>query len=174
MGSRGNVGCFGAVALLIVVSMIISLIIFLVGVAAALAGLAAAGWLIASAVGDLGRRRRLTAGSDPLQASGARAQEIAAASHIDSREALSATLASWHHLTVTRAIGSPLQDSFDRLEQRALADPAFQDLLLRAETMHAESVLATPSTAPDLARQTVEMDQLTAELRQSVHRMTRE
>ena len=47
MGSRGNVGCFGAVALLIVVSMIISLIIFLVGVAAALAGLAAAGWLIA-------------------------------------------------------------------------------------------------------------------------------
>lgn len=173
MGSRGNVGCVGAVALLIVVSMIISLIIFLVGIAAALAGLAAAGWLIHSAVGDLGRRRRLTEGSDPLQSCGVRAQEIAVASHIDSREALSATLASWHHLTVTRAIGTPLQGGFDRLERRALSDPVFQDLLLRAETTHAESVLATPSTASVLARQTVEMDQLTADLRESVHRMSR-
>ena len=173
MGSRGNIGCFGAVALLIVVSMLISLIIFLVGVAAAVAGLAGAGWLLYSAAGDLGRRRRLTSGSDPLQASGARAQEIASAAHSESQEALSATLASWHHLTVTRAIGTPLQGGFDRLERQALADPAFQDLLLRAETMHAESILARPATAPELARQTVEMDQLTAELRQSVHRMTR-
>ena len=173
MGSRGNIGCFGVVGLLIVVSMIISLIVFLVGTAAALAGLAGAGWLLWSAFSDLGRRGRLTTGSDPLQASGARAQEIASASHTESREALSATLASWHHLTVTRAIGTPLQGGFDRLEQRALADPMFQDLLLRAETTHAESVLATPSTAPDLARQTVQMDQLTAELREAVHRMSR-
>lgn len=173
MGSRGNIGCFGAVALLVVVSMVISLIIFLVGVAAAVAGLVGAGWLLFSATADLGRRRRLTEGSDPLQASGARAHEIASSSHVDSREALSATLSSWHHLTVTRAIGTPLQGSFDRLERQALADPVFQDLLLRAETTHAESVIAVPSTAPDLARQTVEMDLLTAELRQAVHRMGR-
>lgn len=171
MGSKGNVGCVGVVGLLVVVSMIISLIVFLVGVAAALAGLAAAGWLIVSAVSDLGRRRKLTQGADPLQASGARAHEIAAASHAESREALSATLSQWHHLTVTRAIGTPLQASYDRLEQRSLADPVFQDLLLRAETAHSESVLATPATAADLARQTVEMDQLTAELRRAVHRM---
>lgn len=173
MGSRGGVGCFGAVALLVVVSMIISLIVFLVGIAAVVAGLAGAGWLLYSAATDLGRRRRLTEGSDPLQASGVRAHEIASASHLESREVLSATLASWHHLTVTRAIGTPLQGTFDRLEQRALTDPVFQDLLLRAETAHSESVLATPSTASDLARQTVEMDQLTAELRESVHRMGR-
>lgn len=173
MGSRGNAGCVGAVALLVVVSMIISLIIFLVGIAAAVAGLAGAGWLIASAVGDLGRRRRLSEDSDPLQATSARAHEVAAASHAESREALSATLASWHDLTVTRAIGTALQGSFDNLERRALADPVFQDLLLRAETAHAESVMAVPLTAPDLARQTVEMDQLTAELRESVHRLGR-
>lgn len=173
MGSKGNVGCVGVVGLLVVVSMIISLIVFLVGVAAALAGLAAAGWLIISAVSDLGRRRKLTQGTDPLQSTGARALEIAVASHTGSREALSATLADWHQLTVTRAIGTPLQASFDRLEQRSLADPVFQDLLLRAETAHSESVLATPSTAADLARQTVEMDQLTSELRHSVHRMSR-
>ncbi len=173
MGSKGNVGCFGAVALLVVVSMLISLIVFLVGVAAALAGLAAAGWLIVSAVSDLGRRRKLTQGTDPLQSTGARAHEIAAASHTEAREVLSATLAEWHQLTVTRAIGTPLQVSFDRIEQRALADPVFQDLLLRAETAHAEAVLAVPTTAADLTRQTVAMDQLTAELRHAVHRLSR-
>lgn len=173
MGSKGNIGCFGVVGLLIVVSMIISLIVFLVGLAAAVAGLAGAGWLLWSAISDLGRRRRLSTGSDPLQASGARAHEAAATSHTDAREALSATLASWHHLTLTRAIGTPLQGSFDRLERHALADPVFQELLLRAETTHAESVIAAPTTAPDLARQTVEMDQLTAELREGVHRLGR-
>ena len=173
MGSRGNIGCFGVVGLLIVVSMVISLIVFLVGTAAALAGLAGAGWLLWSAISDLGRRRRLSTGSDPLQASGERAHEVAAASHTEAREALSATVSSWHHLTVTRAIGTPLQGRFDQLERQALADPVFQELLLRAETTHAESVIAAPSTAPDLARQTVEMDQLTAEIRGAVHRMGR-
>lgn len=173
MGSRGSIGCFGVVGLLIVVSMIISLIVFLVGTAAALAGLAGAGWLLWSAFSDLSRRSRLGSGSDPLQASGARAHDIAAASHTEAREALSSTLDSWHQLTVTRAIGTPLQGRFDRLEHQALADPAFQDLLLRAETTHAESVIATPTTAPELARQTVEMDQLTVEIREAVHRMGR-
>lgn len=171
MGSRGNVGCIGAVAMLFVVSMIISLIVFLVGLAAAVAGLAGAGWLLYSAVTDLGRRRRLTAGSDPLQASGDRAAEVAAASHTESRQALSDSLSAWHHLSVTRAIGTPLQGSFDRLESRAFADPAFQDLLLRAEIAHARSIHDLPATAPDLARQMIEMDGLTAELRAAVHRM---
>ena len=173
MGSKGNIGCFGVVGLLIVVSMVISLIVFLVGTAAALAGLAGAGWLLWSAFSDLGRRRRLSTGADAVQASGARAHEVAVASHAEAREALSGTLASWHHLTVTRAIGTPLQGSYDRLERQALGDPVFQELLLRAETTHAKSVIAAPSTAPDLARQTVEMDQLTAEVREAVHRMGR-
>lgn len=171
MGSRGNAGCIGAVAMLVVVSMIISLIVFLVGVAAVVAGLAGAGWLLYSAVTDLGRRWRLTEGSDPLQASGDRAAEVAAASHAESRQALSDSLSAWHHLSVTRAIGTPLQGSFDRLESRAFADPAFQDLLLRAETAHALSVHELPVTAPGLASQTVEMDELTAELRAAAHRM---
>ena len=173
MGSRGNVGCFGAIALFVVVSMLISLIVFLVGLAAAVAGLVGGGWLLWSAITDLTRRRQLSEGADPLQASGDRAHEIAAASHTEAREALSATLSSWHHLTLTRAIGTPLQASFDSLEQRALADPVFQDLLLRAETEHAHSVIGIPTAAPDLARQTVEMDQITAELREAVHRMGR-
>ena len=173
MGSRGNVGCFGAIALFVVVSMLISLIIFLVGLAAAVAGLVGGGWLLWSAITDLTKRRQLSEGADPLQASGDRAHEIAAASHSQAREVLSDTLSGWHHLTVTRAIGTPLQSSFDGLERRALADPVFQDLLLRAETAHARSVIDVPTTAPDLARQTVEMDQITAEIREAVHRMSR-
>ena len=173
MSSKGNVGCLGVIGLLIVVSMIISLIVFLVGVAAALAGLAAGGWLLYSAFTDLSNRSRLSSGADPRAATGTRAHQIAAASHAEAREALSSTRASWQHLTVTRAIGTPLQGRFDQLEAQALRDPAFQDLLLRAETTHAESVLATPSTARDLARQTVDMDQLTAEVREAVHRMSR-
>lgn len=174
MNSKGSIGCFGVVGLLIVVSMIISLIVFLVGLAAAVAGLVGAGWLVWSAASDLTRRRQLTQGADPLQATGARAHELASASHAEAREALSTTLSSWQHLTVTRAIGTPLQGAFDRLERRAVTDPAFQDLVLRAETMHAESIVAVPSTASDLARQTIEMDQLTAELRMAVHRLSRE
>ena len=173
MSSKGNVGCLGIIGLLIVVSMIISLIVFLVGVAAALAGLAAGGWLLYSAFTDLSTRSRLSSGADPRAVTGARAHEIAAASHADSRDALSGTLESWQHLTVTRAIGTPLEGRFDQLEAQALRDPVFQDLLLRAETAHAESVLATPDSARDLARQTIDMDQLTAELRESIHRMSR-
>lgn len=171
MGSKGNVGCFGAVAMLVVVSMIISFIVFLLGVAAVLAAFGTAGWLLYSAATDLWRRGRLGDGSDPLQAIGTRAHEIAASSHLASAEALSSTLADWHHLSLTRAIGTPLQSSFDRLEARAFADPRFQDLVLRAESVHARSVIDPPSTAEDLAHRTIEMDQLTAELRASVHRM---
>ena len=171
MGSRGGVGCVGAVGLLIVVSMIISLIVFLVGVAAVVAGLGAAGWLLSSAVADLRRRARLTQGTEPLQASGTRAQRIAAGSYSAAQEALASTLAAWRYLSVTRAIGTPLQESFDRLERRAVHDVAFQDLLLRAETEHARSVIDRPVTVADLTRQTVDLDRLNSELRRSVHRM---
>lgn len=172
MGSRGSIGCFGVVGLLIVVSMIISLIVFLVGVAAAVAGLGAAGWLTASAVTDLGRRRRLADGTDPLLQVGARAHEIAAPAHLAAHEALSSTLSAWHHLNVTRGIGTPLQNSFDQLERRALRDAGFQDLLLRAETAHSRSLIDTPTSVADLARQTVELDQLNADLRQAVHELS--
>ena len=172
MGSRGNIGCFGVGGLLIVVSMLISLIVFLVGVAAVVAGLGAAGWLIASAVSDLGRRRRLADGTDPLLQVGNRAHEIAAPDHLAAHEALSATLSSWHHLTVTRGIGTPLQDSFAGLERRAVRDAGFQDLLLRAETAHSRSLLDVPDSAADLARRTVELDQLNADLRHAVHELS--
>lgn len=171
MGSKGNAGCVGVIGLLVVVSMIISLIVFLVGVAAAVAGLAAAGWLIASAVSDLGRRSSLKNGTDPLLQVGARALEIAGPAHQEAHEALSATLSSWHRLTLTRGIGTDLQDTYDLLEQRAASTPEFQDLLLRAETAHSSSLLDVPSTVPDLARRTVELDQLTSDLRHAVHAM---
>lgn len=173
MGSRGNVGCFGAVAMLVVVSMVISFIVFLLGVAAVLAAFGTAGWLLYSAVTDLWRRGRLGEGTDPLQAVGVRAQEIAESSHAAAVDALSSTLADWHHLTLTRAIGTPLQPSFDRLEARAFADARFQDRVLDAETVHAQSIIDPPTTAEHLARRTVELDQLTAELRESIHRMGR-
>ncbi|HHX84378.1 MAG TPA: hypothetical protein GX694_03425 [Actinomycetales bacterium] len=170
MGSRGSIGCFGVVGLMIVVSMIISLIVFLVGLAIVVAGLGAAGWLIYSAVADLQRRNRLAAGTEPLQVTGARAHAIAARSHDAARDALSSTLSAWQHLSVTRAIGTPLQDSYDRLEQRTVLDLGFQDLVLQAESAHTRAVLEPPTTAADLARATIELDQLTADLREALFR----
>lgn len=172
MGSRGGAGCFGVVGLLIVVSMIISLIVFLVGVAAAVVGLGAAGWLFASAMTDLGRRRDLADGTDPLLQVGTRAHEIAAPAHLAAHEALSTTLSAWHHLNVTRGIGTPLQSSFDQLERRTLQDAGFQDLLLRAETAHSRSLFDTPTSVADLARETVELDQLNSDLRHELHELS--
>lgn len=173
MGSKGNIGCLGVVGLLIVVSMIISFILFLLGVAAVVAGLGAAGWLISSAVSNLRHRSRLGAGSEPLQITGNRARAIADGSHTAARGALSSTLADWHHFTVTRGIGTPLQNSYDQLERLLAVDLEFQDSALRAETAYSRSLTDSPDSATGIARSIIELDQANAEFRQSLHRSTR-
>lgn len=173
MGSKGNVGCLGVVGLLIVVSMIISFIVFLLGVAAVVAGLGAAGWMISSAVSDLRHRSRLGSGSDPLQVTGDRAKAIADSSHTAARDALSSTLTDWHHFTVTRGIGTPSQNSYDQLERQLSVDLEFQDVALRAESAHSRSLIDPPDFATGIARSIVELDRLNSEFRQSVHRATR-
>lgn len=170
MANKGSGGCVGAVVLLVVVSMVISLIVFLLGVAAVVAGLGAAGWLSWSALGDLQRRHRLGRGAEPLQATGERARAGAEASHRSASEALGAALEDWRTLRVTRAIGTPLQEVFDQLDLTLAGDLVFQDLLLRAETAHARSVLTPPATAGQLAESTVELDRLHEELRRTLHR----
>lgn len=169
MGSKGNVGCFGAMAILFVGAMIVSVIVFLLGVAGVLAGLGAAGWLVYSAISDLRRRGRLDRGVEPLQVTGARAQGVAERAHAASRDALSGSLESWQQLLVTRGIGTPLQDSFDAVHRRTVHDLTFQDLMLRAESAYAESFHQQPTRVRDLAASTVRMDDLTAEFRAAVH-----
>ena len=141
----------------------------IVGVAAVVAGLGAAGWLTYSAVADLQRRGRLGSGTEPLQVTGARARQIAETSHSAARDALGATLAGWQQLAVTRGIGTPLQESFDLLEHRTVGDLGFQDLVMQAEAAHSHAVLDPPSSPEELARSTVELDQFTADLRRTLH-----
>ena len=170
MANKSSGGCLGAVALLVVVSMVISFLVFLLGVAAVVAGLGAAGWLGWSAARDLRLRHRLGQGTEPLQATAERARAGAEACHRAASEALGAALEDWRTLRVTRAIGTPLQESFDRLDLALAGDVVFQDLLLRAEIAHARSVLSPPATARELAEATVELDRLHENLRRSLHR----
>lgn len=169
MGSRGNVGCVGAFAMFFVVMLVISLVMFVLFLAAVVAALAAAGWLVVSAIRDLRRRGALTAGTEPTQITGAHADGLAEQALAAARDGVMSTLTDWEQLRTTRGIGTPLQQTFGRLEEHTVRDLEFQNLTVRASTQHAQSFHLESATARDKVATANELDSLTLELRRAIH-----
>lgn len=134
---------------------------------------AATGWLVQSGLADLARRRRLRRGSDPVQLTAERAVHSARRSYFLALEALTETLDRWYALRPTLGIGTPLEGAYPDIRDRTDADPAFTELLERANSTCLTNREDPPVTVAGLIGEAARMDSLMLAVRGHVHRAGR-
>lgn len=137
---------------------------------AVVAWFASSGWLVRSALDDLARRRRLRAGTDPLQLTAQRAGDSALRSYQLARKGLLDTVDGWYELREKQGIDSPLADGFTEFRATADSDLRFQDLLDRAITACTDNAETAPDSVAELIAEAARMDTMTLEIRKYLHR----
>lgn len=145
-------------------------VLFAAVIVAIVVWIGSSGWLLRSGMEDLARRRRLLSGTDPLQLTAQQAADSATRSYRRAHEGLIRTVDDWYGLRTTLGIDTPIQFGYAELRAKAEADPAFTDLLERANSACIDNAAAAPESVTDLIAEAARMDAMTLEIRSYLHR----